>query len=71
VQSFWQDFTGVQGLLVSSQMYVPLFAGSSQQPKQSQPFGVSGPQISPHAAGCIAASSLQVELLPGTRAFSS
>src|SRR5262245_60989309 len=32
-----------------SQMKLPLPAGSSQQPKQSQPFGVSGKQFARHA----------------------
>ncbi len=30
--------------------WMPLPAGNSQQPKQSQPFGVSGPQVSTHAS---------------------
>ena len=32
-----------------SQMKLPLPAGSSQQPKQSQPLGVSGKQLARHA----------------------
>jgi hypothetical protein len=35
-----------------SQTNLPVRGGSSQQPKQSQPFGVSGTQKSLHAASC-------------------
>jgi hypothetical protein len=70
-QSFWQARTGVQGRLVSREMKAPLPAGSWQQPKQSQPFGVSGPQLSRHPWGWVSRSSLHVALEPGTLAFSS
>lgn len=39
---------------------LPLPAGSSQHPKQSQPFGVSGPQYEPHVADCAACADVHV-----------
>ena len=36
------------GLSEPSQTWCPLAAGSSQQPKQSQPFGTSGPHVPAH-----------------------
>jgi hypothetical protein len=52
-----------------SQTNFPLSAGSSQQPKQSQPFGVSGKQLLKQAVGWVALRSSQVARLPGTTAF--
>ena len=51
--------------------YLPLSAGSSQQPKQSQPLGVMGRQVSRHVLTCVANSSSQLELLPGIFALGS
>ena len=42
------------------QTKLPLRAGSSQQPKQSQPFGVSGAQASTQAGDCVDADSTQL-----------
>jgi hypothetical protein len=50
---------------------LPLAAGSSQQPKQSQPLGVMGKQVSRQALACVVLKPSQVELLPGTLAFGS
>ncbi len=47
----------------------PLSAGSSQQPKQSQPLGVMGRQNARQASACAVSSSEQVEPLPGTIAL--
>jgi hypothetical protein len=49
----------------------PLSAGNSQQPKQSQPFGVIGKHELRHAFDWLALSSTQVDPLPGTVALGS
>jgi hypothetical protein len=59
-----------------SQTYLSLPAGRLQQPKQSQPFGMSGPQISvqqvfPHIESWLSRSSAQVAVIPGMGASSS
>lgn len=43
---------------------LPLPAGSSQQPKLSQPFGVSGPQYEEHVVDCVVVSSAQLADVP-------
>jgi hypothetical protein len=52
-------------------MYLPLPDGSSQQPKQSHPFGVSGPQTSWQVCDCVKFNSAQVPLVLGVFAFGS
>ncbi len=46
-------------------------AGSSQHPKQSQPFGVSGPQNAWQVADCEPSSSAQVAVVPVVLALGS
>lgn len=43
--------------------------GIAQQPKQSHPFGVSGPQYDPHVADCVWNAFAQLPLYPGMFAF--
>lgn len=53
------------------QTYLPLSAGSSQQPKQSQPLGVMGRQMSRQVLACVVRNCSQLEVVPGTFAFAS
>lgn len=54
-----------------SHTYWPVPAGSSQQPKQSQPFGVSGPQKFMQVADCVLYMPSQVALVPDVLALGS
>jgi hypothetical protein len=54
-----------------SQTNLPVPAGSSQQPKQSHPFGVSGPQTFSQTSVWAWSSSSQLELVPEMFTFVS
>jgi hypothetical protein len=61
----------VQPASEPSQTKAPLPAGSSQHPKQSQPFGTSGPQVSEHIGACSSKTSSQEAVIPGIEALGS